>query len=194
MARLVLFVVLVSILLAVWNVQVTSAARPVARLSNRFTKLSSASSASIPQAGQIASMYVAPVGTDVPLVQEPVHSFSKGSPKTITKGGEKVFLGGKGANLAEMSAIGLSVPPGFTITTEVCAAFHTAGKRLPKSVWPKVLKGLEKVEAEMGRKFGDVNKPLLVSVRSGAAISMPGMMDTVSITTINQHQYSRFII
>ena len=91
----------------------------------------------------------------------------------------KSLLGGKGANLGEMSSMGLSVPPGFTVTTEVCAAFHKAQKKLPKGVWNEVMSGLASIERVMGRKFGDADKPLLVSVRSGAAISMPGMMDTV---------------
>ena len=91
----------------------------------------------------------------------------------------KFLLGGKGANLADMSAIGLSVPPGFTITTEVCSAFHKLEKKLPANTWNKVLTALKSIESEMDRSFGDSNKPLLVSVRSGAAISMPGMMDTV---------------
>jgi pyruvate,orthophosphate dikinase len=88
-------------------------------------------------------------------------------------------LGGKGANLADMSAIGLSVPPGFTLTTEVCSAFHKLNKKLPSNTWSKVLQALRSVEDQMNKKFGDPNKPLLVSVRSGAAVSMPGMMDTV---------------
>lgn len=74
-----------------------------------------------------------------------------------------------------MGTIGLTIPPGFTITTEVCDAFNRVDKKLPKSVWPSVLKSLELVENEMERKFGDPEKPLLVSVRSGAAISMPGI-------------------
>lgn len=78
-----------------------------------------------------------------------------------------------------MSAMGLAVPPGFTITTEVCSAFHNAGKSLSNEVWQLTLEALKKVENEMGRKFGDSKKPLLVSVRSGAAVSMPGMMDTI---------------
>jgi pyruvate, orthophosphate dikinase len=86
----------------------------------------------------------------------------------------KALLGGKGANLADMSAIGLSVPPGFTITTEVCSAYHKSGGVLPRSVWPTVLEGVRTIEAQMDRQFGDVTKPLLVSVRSGAAVSMPG--------------------
>lgn len=89
------------------------------------------------------------------------------------------FVGGKGANLADMSAIGLSVPPGFTITTEVCAAFHKLDKKLPINTWDKVTNAMKTIESEMNRKFGDNELPLLVSVRSGAAVSMPGMMDTV---------------
>lgn len=78
-----------------------------------------------------------------------------------------------------MSAMGLSVPPGFTITTEVCSVFHNGNKNILEELWPEVLSSLEKVEIEMGRKFGDHERPLLVSVRSGAATSMPGMMDTI---------------
>jgi pyruvate,orthophosphate dikinase len=91
----------------------------------------------------------------------------------------KFLLGGKGANLAEMSSIGLSVPPGFTLTTEVCSAFHKYGKLLPAGVWDACLAKLRIVENDMRLKLGDSEKPLLLSVRSGAAISMPGMMDTV---------------
>ncbi|RYH25599.1 hypothetical protein EON65_15440 [archaeon] len=78
-----------------------------------------------------------------------------------------------------MSALGLSVPPGFTITTEVCSQYHKNSQNLPDHVWPSVLAGVASIEKEMGRKFGDASRPLLVSVRSGAAISMPGMMDTI---------------
>ena len=91
----------------------------------------------------------------------------------------KGLLGGKGANLAEMTRIGLPVPPGFTISTEVCTAFQAAGGRVPKAVEPEVAKALARVERVMGRRFGDVARPLLLSVRSGARASMPGMMDTV---------------
>ncbi|KAF5827513.1 hypothetical protein DUNSADRAFT_538 [Dunaliella salina] len=91
----------------------------------------------------------------------------------------KALLGGKGANLAEMSKIGLSVPPGFTITTDTCAQFHENDRQLPPGCWEEVLAGLRTVEAEMGCGLGDAANPLLLSVRSGAAISMPGMMDTV---------------
>jgi pyruvate,orthophosphate dikinase len=90
------------------------------------------------------------------------------------------LLGGKGANLTGMSELGLSVPPGFTITTEVCAAFHKDGsKALPQGVWEDVLKNVIQLEKTTGKEFGGKKNPLLVSVRSGAAISMPGMMDTI---------------
>jgi len=91
----------------------------------------------------------------------------------------KQLLGGKGANLAEMVGIGLAVPPGFTITTEACNMFHETGRRLPDGSWEEVLEALGTVEEELGLKFGDKTSPLLLSVRSGAAVSMPGMMDTV---------------
>ncbi|MFO0552757.1 MAG: pyruvate, phosphate dikinase [Polyangiaceae bacterium] len=91
----------------------------------------------------------------------------------------KDLLGGKGANLAEMSAAGLPVPPGFTVTTEVCAEVMTRGGSVPEWLWPEVDAGIASVEAHMNAKFGDPERPLLVSVRSGAAVSMPGMMDTV---------------
>lgn len=107
-----------------------------------------------------------------------VYVFGKGQ-KASNYGSLKFLLGGKGANLADMSSIGLTVPPGFTITTEVCAAFHKGEQKLPHGVWDHIVEGVKSIEAEMGRKFGDASKPLLVSVRSGAAISMPGMMDTI---------------
>jgi pyruvate, orthophosphate dikinase len=91
----------------------------------------------------------------------------------------KNLLGGKGAGVAEMSNIGLTVPPGFTITTEVCTAFYASGRKLPKDLKPAMQAALKKVEGLTGRKFGDPKNPLLVSVRSGARVSMPGMMDTV---------------
>ncbi|HQT45596.1 MAG: pyruvate, phosphate dikinase [Acidocella sp. 20-63-7] len=89
------------------------------------------------------------------------------------------LLGGKGANLAEMAAIGLPVPPGFTITTEVCTAYYDNGKNYPAELQTQVATALARIESAVGRKFGDGDKPLLVSVRSGARVSMPGMMDTV---------------
>jgi pyruvate,orthophosphate dikinase len=89
------------------------------------------------------------------------------------------LLGGKGANLAEMASIGLPVPPGFTITTEVCTAFYKNDKQYPDSLRGEVREALARVEQAVGLGFGDARKPLLVSVRSGARVSMPGMMDTV---------------
>uniref|UniRef100_UPI00260AFC3C PEP/pyruvate-binding domain-containing protein n=1 Tax=uncultured Caulobacter sp. TaxID=158749 RepID=UPI00260AFC3C len=91
----------------------------------------------------------------------------------------KNLLGGKGANLAEMSSLGLPVPPGFTITTEACVHYYANGKQYPTELADQVKVGLAKVEEITGKKFGDVGNPLLVSVRSGARASMPGMMDTV---------------
>jgi pyruvate,orthophosphate dikinase len=89
------------------------------------------------------------------------------------------LLGGKGANLAEMASIGLPVPPGFTITTEVCTAYYENGQEYPAGLREEVAEALARIEAAVGNKFGDHHKPLLVSVRSGARVSMPGMMDTV---------------
>ncbi len=89
------------------------------------------------------------------------------------------LLGGKGANLAEMSALGLPVPPGFTITTEVCTYFQANGKTYPAELKAQVEDALRAIESSVGAKFGDPELPLLVSVRSGARVSMPGMMDTV---------------
>ena len=89
------------------------------------------------------------------------------------------LLGGKGANLAEMSSIGLPVPPGFTITTEVCTYYYDHANSYPERLRDEVSTALKNIETETGRLFGDAKNPLLVSVRSGARASMPGMMDTV---------------
>jgi pyruvate, orthophosphate dikinase len=91
----------------------------------------------------------------------------------------KDLLGGKGAGLAEMTNAGLPVPPGFTITTEACTAYYAAKEKFPEGMWDEAQATLEKVEQATGKKFGGVENPLLVSVRSGAKFSMPGMMDTV---------------
>ena len=91
----------------------------------------------------------------------------------------KALLGGKGAGLAEMTKLGLRVPPGFTITTKTCIEFFKAGGRFPEGLWEEVLEHLKRLEEKTGKRFGDPENPLLVSVRSGAPISMPGMMDTV---------------
>ena len=97
------------------------------------------------------------------------------------------LLGGKGAGLAEMTNAGLPVPPGFTITTEACNAYYAAGKQLPPGLWDDVLAHMHDLERETGKGFGDPANPLLVSVRSGAAFSMPGMMDTVLNLGLNEH-------
>jgi len=99
----------------------------------------------------------------------------------LTEGnkGMRELLGGKGANLAEMTSIGLPVPPGFTITTASCAEYHDAGEKLPADLMNSVHKNMQRLEKETGKCFGSSDDPLLVSVRSGSAVSMPGMMDTV---------------
>ena len=94
-------------------------------------------------------------------------------------GRNKVLLGGKGAGLAEMTKLGLPVPQGFTITTEICEKFYEAGRRLPDGLMDEVRKSLRRLEAMTGKRFGDPANPLLVSVRSGASVSMPGMLDTI---------------
>ncbi len=98
----------------------------------------------------------------------------------------KELLGGKGANLAEMTRIGMPVPPGFTISTEACDAFYKAGSAWPEGLEEQARESIAKLEKELGKKFGDPDNPLLVSVRSGAAVSMPGMMDTVLNLGINE--------
>ena len=102
-----------------------------------------------------------------------VYAFEEGSKE------QKFLLGGKGANLAEMTNLGLPVPPGFTITTEACKAYMAAGDAIPDGLMDEVAAALAALEAKMGKRLGDAADPLLVSVRSGAAFSMPGMMDTV---------------
>src|SRR6476620_7625612 len=102
-----------------------------------------------------------------------------GRTKTEGKGSQKQLLGGKGANLAEMTSIGLPVPPGFTITTEVCDLYYKSGRKLSAGLMEEVARNVSILEKELGKKFGDNANPLLVSVRSGAAVSMPGMMNTI---------------
>src|SRR5437660_1370688 len=106
-----------------------------------------------------------------------VFFFSAG--ETEGRAGMKDILGGKGANLAEMTSLGIPVPPGFTISTAVCAEFYAAGGKLPSDVRTAIETSLARVEKKIGKKFGDKENPLLVSVRSGARASMPGMMDTI---------------
>ena len=105
--------------------------------------------------------------------------FSFNDKKTSKIKNKKDILGGKGANLGEMGRLGLPVPPGFTVSTEVCDIFYKNKKKLPSKIIRNIEKELEKIERLTKKKFGDLKKPLLVSVRSGARISMPGMMDTI---------------
>ncbi|MCW2956763.1 MAG: ppdK [Thermoleophilia bacterium] len=105
--------------------------------------------------------------------------FTFGDGRNEGRAGLTSLLGGKGAHLAEMSSIGIPVPPGFTLTTEVCADFNASGGTFTPAVHAQVDAALEQVGAGLGRRFGDAVAPLLVSVRSGAPVSMPGMMDTV---------------
>ena len=102
-----------------------------------------------------------------------VYDFTEGNKEM------RALLGGKGANLAEMTSLGLTIPPGFTITTKTCIEFFEAGGKFPEGLWEEVIEHVKTLEKKTGKWFGDKKAPLLVSVRSGAPISMPGMMDTV---------------
>src|SRR5262249_31741146 len=113
-----------------------------------------------------------------------VYIFAGG--KADGSGDMKDLLGGKGAGLAEMTNAGLPVPPGFTITTEACNAYYSAGSKFPDAMWDQALASLAEVERVTGKKLGDSSNPLLVSVRSGAKFSMPGMMDTVLNLGLNE--------
>lgn len=104
---------------------------------------------------------------------KPIYFFEEGN------GANKKLLGGKGAGLCEMTQMGLPVPPGFVITTEVCSTYYTSGRKMPKLLLEQVKRSITKLEEKTGKTWSSRNNPLLVSVRSGAAISMPGMMDTI---------------
>ncbi len=138
---------------------------------------SSNSKKAIKKVARIAGMGVGPTPTFRSKPGKMVYYFGKS--KTEGEASLKPLLGGKGANLADMTSIGLPVPPGFTITTDTCAAYYKAGQRLPHGLMNEVHKNIAMLEKELGKKFGDNSNPLLVSVRSGAAVSMPGMMDTI---------------
>ena len=118
------------------------------------------------------------------MSEQYVYSFREGNADGGAK--QKALLGGKGANLAEMGRIGLPVPPGFTLTTEVCKEFLSGGKRFPDALAAQVDEAMSQLESLMDAKFGDVADPLLVSCRSGAAVSMPGMMDTILNIGLNR--------
>src|SRR5467141_1636050 len=109
-----------------------------------------------------------------------VYLFEEGS------GDNKSLFGGKGAGLCEMTQAGLPVPPGLIVTTEVCNAYYANNKEFPEGMWEQVKAALKEIEKKVGKKFGDAKNPLLVSVRSGAAFSMPGMMDTVLNLGLNE--------
>ena len=102
------------------------------------------------------------------------------------------LLGGKGANLAEMTNLGMPIPQGFTVTTEACTEYYNQGKTISKEIEDQIFKALEKIEEIQGKKFGDVSDPLLVSVRSGARASMPGMMDTILNLGLNDEAVEGF--
>src|SRR5262249_60345022 len=104
---------------------------------------------------------------------------------------QRRVVGGKGAYLAEMSRLGLPVPPGLTISSEVCAEYYKSDKRLPDALMPMVSEALDAVGKIAGARFGDVDNPLLVSVRSGSRASMPGMMDTVLNLGLNDETVDR---
>ena len=112
--------------------------------------------------------------------QKWVYLFEEGS------GDNKALFGGKGAGLCEMTQAGLPVPPGLIVTTEACNAYYDNDKDFPEGMWEQVKEALLEVEKKVGKRFGDSRNPLLVSVRSGAAFSMPGMMDTVLNLGLNE--------
>ena len=109
-----------------------------------------------------------------------VYLFTEGN------GTMRELLGGKGANLAEMTNIGLPVPQGFTITTEACTQYYEDGRKINEDIQKEILEYVTKLEGITGKKFGDLENPLLVSVRSGARASMPGMMDTILNLGLNE--------
>src|SRR5438309_3132646 len=118
--------------------------------------------------------------TSMPQARKWVYQFREGSAKM------RDLLGGKGAGAAEMTRAGMPVPPGFTITTEACRAYYKSGGKFPKGLWEQILPALKALERSAHKKLGDPKDPLLVSVRSGAKFSMPGMMDTVLNLGLNE--------
>src|SRR5437879_3146083 len=118
--------------------------------------------------------------TSMPQARKWVYQFREGSAKM------RDLLGGKGAGAAEMTRAGMPVPPGFTITTEACRAYLANKGKFPPGMWEQALAALKKLERQTGKGFGDRHNPLLISVRSGAKFSMPGMMDTVLNLGLNE--------
>ena len=121
------------------------------------------------------------------MKRQHVYSFADGD------GRNQKLLGGKGANLAEMTRVGLPVPPGFSVTTEACNAYLEAGEQFPGDCWEQELEAMKAVEKANNKTFGDPNNPLLVSCRSGAVFSMPGMMDTVLNIGLNDETAARMV-
>ena len=109
-----------------------------------------------------------------------IYLFSEGDGKM------RELLGGKGANLAEMTNLGLPVPQGFTVTTEACTKYYDDGEIISDSIQAEIMQYIDKLEGITGKKFGDIDNPLLVSVRSGSRASMPGMMDTILNLGLNE--------
>src|SRR5262250_355386 len=105
-----------------------------------------------------------------------VYAFANG--KAEGSSALRPLLGGKGCEIAEMTNLGIPVPPGFTITTEAWAAYNSSGQKYPLALWPQIERHVAQLESAAGARLGDPDRPLLVSVRSGARASMPGMMDT----------------
>ena len=114
------------------------------------------------------------------MAKKYVYLFSEGNANM------RNLLGGKGANLAEMTNLGLPVPQGFTITTEACTQYYEDGRQINPEIQAEIMTYIEKLEGITGKKFGDTENPLLVSVRSGARASMPGMMDTILNLGLNE--------
>jgi pyruvate,orthophosphate dikinase len=131
-------------------------------------------------------MAQSPTTSDRPHVAAKRYIYAWGAGTAEGNGTMKDLLGGKGAGLAEMTLAGLPTPPGFTITTEACNDYFSSGKQLPAGLWDDVLGAMKQVEERSGKGFGDPANPLLVSVRSGAKFSMPGMMDTVLNLGLNE--------
>src|SRR5208282_1253960 len=128
---------------------------------------------------KLAARKSAPAKTAAKAAAKSKWVYGFGGGKAAGRASMRNLLGGKGAGLAEMANLGLPVPPGFTITTDVCTYFYQHGKTYPKELKAQVAAVLDEVGKIAGRRFGDRDDPLLVSVRSGARASMPGMMDTV---------------
>src|SRR5215831_4162173 len=157
-----------------------ASARRVSAAKARFSPAAKPTTATSKVAGKVAAKsakFAKPAAKPAAKKGRWVYAFGGG--KAEGRANMRNLLGGKGAGLAEMAHLGLPVPPGFTITTEVCTYFYEHDKTYPKDLKPQVEAALAQLGRITGKKFGDARNPLLVSVRSGARASMPGMMDTV---------------